>query len=107
MSNFKIYAAVSVMALTTYLIRMLPITLFKKRITNIYIRSFLSYVPFTVLGAMTFPAIFYATGNTVSAGIGFIVALLLAWKKKGLLTVSLASAAAVFLVEQVLHLLSL
>lgn len=106
MSSFKIYAAVAVMAVTTYLIRMLPITLFKKRITNIYIRSFLSYVPFTVLGAMTFPAIFYATGNTVSAGIGFAAALLLAWRKKGLLTVSLASAAAVFLAEQILRMLN-
>lgn len=105
MSNAKVYAAVAVMAVTTYLIRMLPITLFKKRITNIYIRSFLSYVPFTVLGAMTFPAIFYATGNLLSAIGGVVAALLLAWKGKGLLTVSLASAATVFLIEQLLHFL--
>ncbi len=98
----RVYLAVIVMALTTYLIRMLPITLFKKRITNVYVRSFLSYVPFTVLGAMTFPAILEATGSTLSAAAGLIMALFLAWKKQGLLTVSVASAIVVFIVEQLL-----
>lgn len=102
MNDFTVYSAVAVMAVTTYLIRMLPLTFFKRRITNISIRSFLSYVPFTVLGAMTFPAIFHATGSMVSAVAGLAVALLLAWRRKGLLTVSLASAAAVFLTEQIL-----
>ncbi len=97
MSN--VYLSIAVMALTTYLIRMLPITLFRKRITNLYVRSFLSYVPYTVLGAMTFPAILESTGHIVSALIGLVVALFLSWKKKGLLTVSLAAAAGVFLVE--------
>ncbi len=98
----RVYLAVIVMALTTYLIRMLPITLFKKRITNVYVRSFLSYVPFTVLGAMTFPAILEATGSTLSAAAGLIMALFLSWKKQGLLTVSVASAIVVFIVEQLL-----
>ena len=104
MNSYGIYASILVMALTTYLIRMLPITLFKKRITNIYIRSFLSYIPFTVLGAMTFPAILYATGSVLSAIAGLVTALALAWRGKGLLTVSLASAAAVFACELLLRL---
>ncbi len=102
----NVYIAVAVMAVTTYLIRMLPITLFKKRITNIYVRSFLSYVPFTVLGAMTFPAIFEATGSTLSAAAGLATALFLAWKKKGLLTVSVASAIVVFAAEQILKMIN-
>ncbi len=94
-----IYAYIFVMAGVTYLIRMLPLTLFQKKITNVYIRSFLYYVPYVTLAVMTFPAILTATANIWSAAIGFAIALILAWNRKSLICVSLFSCAGVFLVE--------
>ena len=94
-----IYAYFFVMAGVTYLIRMLPLTLFQKKITNVYIRSFLYYVPYVTLAVMTFPAILTATANIWSAAIGFAIALILAWNRKSLICVSLFSCAGVFLVE--------
>jgi len=85
-----------VMAGVTYLIRMLPLTLFRQKITSPFIRSFLAYVPYAVLAAMTIPEIFYSTGNTLTALIGLVVALVLAWMEKGLLTVALCACAAVY-----------
>lgn len=98
----KIYLYVLVMAVTTYLIRALPLTLLKKPIENRFLKSFLHYVPTACLTAMTFPAILYATENMLSGAIGLGVAVVLALKKKSLIVVAVASCAAVFLVEQVL-----
>ncbi len=86
MNSYFIYIAI--MAMVTYLIRMLPITLFQKEIKRVYIKSFLYYVPFAVLGAMTFPAIFYATGNVYSSIVGCVVAFVLAYKEKSLISVA-------------------
>ena len=72
-----IYAYIAVMAVTTYLIRMLPLTLFQKKIRNRYLRSFLYYVPYACLAAMTFPAILYSSGSVISAAAGFLTAVLL------------------------------
>jgi branched-subunit amino acid transport protein len=94
---------IAVMALTTYLIRMLPMAIFRKKITNRRIKSFLYYVPYAVLAAMTFPAIFDSTGTTISAAAGCVAAILLAYFKRGLLTVAVG-AAAVVLVFQMLGL---
>lgn len=91
-----------VMAGVTYLVRLLPSLIFKKKIENTFIKSFLYYVPYTVLAAMTIPAIFYATDNILSAGIGFAVAVILAFFEKSLLTVACASCAVVFAVEFIL-----
>lgn len=88
-----------VMAGVTYFIRMLPLVLVRKRITNRYILSFLHYIPYAVLSAMTVPACFYATGNVWSAAAGVGVALVLAYRGKGLLTVAACACAAVFLAE--------
>ncbi len=99
-----IYAYIAVMALVTYLIRMLPLTLFQKKIRNVYIRSFLYYVPYACLAAMTFPAILSATSSPISAAVGLLVAVALALWEKGLLTVAVGACAAVFLTEQVLTL---
>ena len=77
-----IYAYIFVMAGVTYLIRMLPLTLIQKKITNVYLRSFLYYIPYACLAAMTFPAILYATESVISGFAGFITAILLALKKK-------------------------
>lgn len=93
---------VFVMAAVTYLVRMLPFTLVRKKITNVYIKSFLHYVPYAVLGAMTFPAVFYSTGNTLTSLLGVAVALILAFFDKSLLTVALASSAAAFIFEIIL-----
>lgn len=102
----NVYLYVLVMAGVTYLIRMLPLALWRREITNRYIRSFLYYVPFACLAAMTFPAILSATGSTVSALCGFAVALIVAYREKSLLTVALCACGAVFLAEQVLALLA-
>lgn len=85
------------MASVTYLIRALPFTLFTKKIKSKFLRSFLYYVPFAVLSAMTFPAVFYATGNVYTATAGVVVALIFAFLKCSLTTVALLSAAAVYL----------
>ena len=99
MSNGYIILGIVVMALTTYLIRMLPMAIFRKKITNIRVRSFLYYVPYAVLAAMTFPAIFFSTGTTISAAAGCVAAVLLAYFKRGLLTVAVGAAAVVFVFQ--------
>ena len=101
----NIYLYVLVMAVTTYLVRALPLTLFKKPIKNRFLKSFLHYVPVACLTAMTFPAILYATENMISGAIGLAVALVLAFCNRSLIVVSLASCAAVFLTEQLLRFL--
>lgn len=99
----KIYLYILVMAVTTYLIRALPLTLFKKPIQNRFLKSFLHYVPAACLAAMTFPAILSATENWISGAIGLAVAVLLALCKKSLIVVAVASCAAVFLTEFIIH----
>lgn len=96
------YIYILVMAVTTYLVRALPLTLFKKPIRNRFFKSFLHYVPTACLTAMTFPAILYATEHILSGAIGLAVAVLLAWKNKSLIVVAIASCGAVFLAEQLL-----
>ncbi len=90
---------IAVMALTTYVIRMIPLAVFRKKISNRWLRSFLYYVPYAVLSAMTFPAVFYCTESYMSALAGCGVAILLAYYKKGLLTVAVGAAATVYLVQ--------
>jgi len=106
MNYTRILICIFIMAAVTYIVRMLPLAIFKKKINNQFIKSFLAYVPYAVLAAMTFPEILYSTASLYSAGFGLVVALLLAYKNKGLLTVALGSAAAVFVAEQLLHLLA-
>ena len=101
----NIYIYILVMAVTTYLVRAIPLTLLKKPIRSRFVRSFLHYVPVACLTAMTFPAILYATDHIVSGAAGLLVGVVLAFKNKSLIVVALASSAAVFLVEQVITLL--
>ena len=101
----KIYIYIIVMAVTTYLVRALPLTLFKKPIRNRFLKSFLHYVPTACLTAMTFPAILSATENMISGALGLAVAVLLSLKRKSLIVVAVASCAAVFLTEQLIKLL--
>ena len=99
METSYILACIAVMALTTYLIRVLPMVIFRKKITNVWVRSFLYYVPYAVLAAMTFPAVFSSTGSTVGAVAGCVAAVLLAFFDKGLLTVAVGAAVAAFVVQ--------
>ena len=85
---------VAVMAVVTYLLRALPFVLVKKKITNIYIRSFLEYIPYGVLAAMTFPAVSTSAGAWIPSLGGMTVALILAYRRKGLLTVAIGAVAA-------------
>lgn len=97
-----IYLYILVMALVTYLIRMIPLTVFRKKITSPFIRSFLYYVPYACLTAMTLPTVFYATGSLMSALAGVTVAVLLARCRRSLVTVAAGACLAVFVVEQFL-----
>ncbi len=99
----RILIAIFVMALVTYLIRAIPLVVFRKKIKNVYVQSFLYYVPYAVLGAMTFPDILQSTGNLAAGIAGFLVALVLAWKNKGLLTVALSATAVAFVTERLLY----
>lgn len=98
MSTGYIIMSIAVMALVTYLIRVLPMVIFRKKITNVAVQSFLYYVPYAVLAAMTFPAVFSSTGTTASGVIGCVVAVVLAYFKRSLLTVAIGTSAAAYLV---------
>ncbi len=102
-----IYIYILIMAVTTYLIRMLPLTLFQKEIQNQYVKRFLYYVPYACLTAMTVPAIFYCTDSPISAVAGFLVALILGYKKQSLPVVALFACITVFLVERMNHVIPL
>lgn len=100
MNDYGMYMII--MAGVTYLIRMIPITLCQKELKNTYLQSFLYYVPYAVLSAMTFPAIFSSTNHFLSSCIGCLVGLFFAYREKGLLQVALWATLAAFLVEIIL-----
>ena len=99
----SIYIYIFTMALTTYLIRMLPLTLLRKPIKSRFIRSFLHYVPYACLTAMTFPAILSSTEHLMGGAAAFLVAVVLALRGRSLLVVSLGSSAAVLVTEFLLN----
>ena len=98
--NMVLY--ILVMAGVTYLIRMLPLVLSRKELTNPFIRSFLYYVPYACLAAMTFPSILFSTAGLISGLVGFAVALVTAYLEKSLVTVALCACLAVFITERIL-----
>ena len=100
----SIYVYIFTMALTTYLIRVLPLTIFRKPIKSRFLRSFLHYVPYACLTAMTFPAILSSTASILSGAAALIVAVVLAYRGKSLIVVSVASSAAVLLTEWIMQL---
>lgn len=100
-SGFLIYLLV--MAGVTYLIRMLPLALVKEKIKNRFLLSFLYYMPYAVLAVMTVPAIFYATGSPISAILGFLVAVVLSYFRKSLLTVAACSCLSVLLCDLAIY----
>ena len=83
-----------VMAVTTYLVRMIPFTLFRKKLEKPSVKAFFDYIPYTVLSAMTFPAILYATGSIISAAIGFAVSLILGFFERSLIVVAVGACLA-------------
>lgn len=97
--DYRILIYIVLMAATTYSIRVLPMILIRSEIKNIYIKSFLYYVPYVTLAVMTFPAILKATASVWSAAAGFATALILAFNRKSLFMVAFVSCASVFLVE--------
>lgn len=97
-----VYVYILVMATVTYLIRVLPLTLIRRQVKNTFLRSFLFYVPYVTLAVMTFPAILHATGSPVSAWAGFLLALVLAWRRRSLFQVAVAACALVFVAELIL-----
>lgn len=93
----NVVAHIFLMAAVTYLIRVIPFTVFRKKIRSRFVLSFLHYVPFAVLSAMTIPTIFYSTGNPITALAGTVVALVLAYGELPLVVVALSATAAAFL----------
>jgi branched-subunit amino acid transport protein len=94
------------MAVTTYLIRMLPFTLFRKKIQNTFLKSFFYYIPYAVLGAMTIPWIFYSTGSFIGAAAGTLCAFILAYFDRSLIVVALSSCATAYIVQLIASLIS-
>lgn len=89
---------IAIMAGVTYLIRMLPIMVFRRKIKSQVVQSFLYYVPYAVLGAMTIPAVFYSTGSMAASAAGFAAAFAAAFFGRSLITVALAACAAAYAV---------
>lgn len=100
----NIYLYIVAMALTTYFVRMLPLTVFRKPIKSRFVRSFLHYVPYACLTAMTIPAILQDTASVWSGAAALVVAVALAYFNQSLIVVAVASSAAVFLVERLMGL---
>ena len=101
----SIYTYIFTMALTTYLIRMIPLTVFRKPIRSRFLKSFLHYVPYACLTAMTFPAILSSTASIISGAAALVVAVFLAYRGKSLILVALSSSAAVLLTEWILNMI--
>lgn len=100
--NHNIIVYLIVMAAVTYLIRVLPLTIFRKEIKNRTIRSFLHYVPYVTLSVMTVPAIFSAATNLISGIAAFVMAVLLAYFEKSLFQVAAGACFVVFVLELIL-----
>lgn len=96
--NMQTVIYIAIMAGVTYLIRMLPIMVFRRKIKSQVVQSFLYYVPYAVLGAMTIPAVFYSTGSMAASAAGFAAAFAAAFFGRSLITVALAASAAAYTV---------
>lgn len=97
--NRNPWAYIAVVALVSFLIRVLPLTLIRKEIKNRFIRSFLYYVPYVTLAVMTFPAMVQATGSLWSGAAALLAGIVLAWCGAGLFPVAVVCCAVVFVIE--------
>lgn len=102
MESTSYFAYLLIMAGVTYLIRALPLVALRGRIKSPFLQSFLYYIPYAVLGAMTFPAVFSSTGHWIGSLTGTIAAIMLAWMGKGLLTVAAVSSICAYLSQLLL-----
>lgn len=98
----RFWQSLLVTAGVTYLVRAVPLVLVKRKIQNRFLLSFLHYLPYAVLSVMAVPAILHATEEPISAVIGFVVAVVLAWREKSLIQVAAAACAAVLAVQLIL-----
>ena len=96
------YIYLAIMALVTYAIRVLPLTLIRKEVKSQFLQSFLFYVPYVTLAVMTFPAILGATQSPISGALALIIGIITAWLGASLFTVSLSCCAIVFISELIL-----
>ncbi len=103
-TNLYFIGCIVAMSLTTYLVRMVPFVAFRKKIRSRFIRSFLYYLPYSVLGAMTVPYIFYSTGNFITAAVSFGVAFLLSYRRKSLPVVAVAACISAYLTGLIISL---
>ena len=103
MKDYWIYLLI--LSGSTYLIRAIPFALVEKKIKNRFVRSFLHYIPYAVLTAMTVPAVFFAAGNVTAAAVGFALAVLAALWGKGLTTVAIVACVGVFFTDLIMSLL--
>lgn len=101
MNNYPLFLYLLAMAGVTYLIRMLPLVLIKEKIKNKFLLSFLLYIPYAVLTVMTIPAVFTSTAHIISAVLGFVAALIVAWRGKSLPVVAAVACGAVLAYELV------
>jgi branched-subunit amino acid transport protein len=99
----NIYLYILLMAAVTYLIRALPLTLIRRELTNPFLKSFIYYVPYTTLAAMTFPAILFSTGELVTAAAGFAAAVVLAYRNRSLMTVAAGAVCGVLAADLLLR----
>ena len=100
--NIQLITYIAIMAVVTYIIRMTPIMVFRKKIRSRFIQSFLYYVPYAVLGAMTIPAVLYSTGSMISACAGLITAFILAFFNRSLIVVALSASGAAYIAELIM-----
>ena len=96
---------VGAMALTTYVIRLIPFIFFKWKIKSNFIKSLLYYIPYAVLASMTFPTVFFVTGNVYTSVAGTLVAIIASVSKKSLVTVAILAVVAILLFEGTLLLI--
>ena len=99
----SVYLYIAVMAVVTYLVRALPLLLARKEITNTFVRSFLFYMPYACLAAMTFPAILGSTTYLISGIVGFVAAAVASYLERSMITVALIACGAVFITEQIIR----
>ena len=102
MTTEALLVATAVMAFVTYLPRVLPLAIFRRKIQNPFLRSFLLYMPYGILAAMIFPAVFFSTNSWISASFGVLISLVLAWFRRGLLTVAIGGTLSVLIAEWIL-----
>ena len=101
----RIYIYIIVMAVTTYLVRCIPLLFMRRPIRSTFLRSFLHYVPVACLTAMTFPAILYTTDHIISGAVGLAIAVILALRNKSLIVVAAAGCCGVFLTDLIIRFL--